>query len=185
MALAVVLLVLVVLISITFSVATSSVQCLNMSLADQSGETARYAAEAGVNDAYAQILSNPQWNTGFTAKALPSGTATYTVTVVNNYGGDSAVLASDGTVVPPHDIYLMSTGFADSLKRSTSVMLEASGGGTNPFGLGVFANSSDTLSGGYTINSYNSALGFYGSSNSSAAAPVGSNAALAIGGSTR
>jgi len=37
-------------------------------------------AEAGLNDAFAQIRTNPSWTTGFTNKSFP-GYGTYTVTV--------------------------------------------------------------------------------------------------------
>ena len=37
-------------------------------------------AEAGLNDAFAQIRTNPNWTTGFTNKSFP-GYGTYTVTI--------------------------------------------------------------------------------------------------------
>ena len=49
---------------------------------DISARNALYIAEAGVNDAIAQILLDPSWRTGFSNKEFPAGSGhTYTVTV--------------------------------------------------------------------------------------------------------
>jgi len=50
-------------------------------------------AEAGLNDAFAQLRSNPNWNAGFTNKAF-SGNG-YTVTVVGSF--PSLTIQSTGT----------------------------------------------------------------------------------------
>ncbi len=72
-------------------------------------------ANAGLNDAFAEIRDNPNWNTGFTDKSFSSGTYTVTVTgtiplltVESNsvLNGFTARVAADLTVgsTAPHII---------------------------------------------------------------------------------
>lgn len=59
--------------------------------------TALYAAQAGVHDAAAELLSNGAWRTGFTAKPTPSGLGhTYTVTLADGSAGE-VIITSTGT----------------------------------------------------------------------------------------
>jgi type II secretory pathway component PulK len=51
-------------------------------------------AEAGLNDAFAQIRSNSSWTTGFTNKSLSNG-GTYTVTVTGTL--PTLIITSTGT----------------------------------------------------------------------------------------
>jgi len=53
------------------------------------GAQAMAIAEAGLNDAFAEIRNDPNWNTGFAGKAFAGGT--YTVDVNNVYKPDIVI----------------------------------------------------------------------------------------------
>ena len=62
------------------------------------GMTALYVAEAGVQDALAELHADPTWRDGFTDKTFASGIAhSYTVTVENIGGGDIRVTSTGQT----------------------------------------------------------------------------------------
>ena len=55
-------------------------------------------AEAGLNDAFAEIRTDPNWNSGFTDKAFPAGLGhTYTVTAADGGAGQIIVTSTGRT----------------------------------------------------------------------------------------
>lgn len=75
------------------------------------GVEAMALAEAGLNDAFAQLRANPAWNAGFSDKTFGAGTYTVTVndstirSVATTSDGFSACVEADVEVAPdgpPH-----------------------------------------------------------------------------------
>ncbi len=70
---------------------TSAIRCTHNSI---EGTTALYIAEAGVQDAVAELLADPSWRTGFTDKEFPQGLGhTYTVTLEDDGQGALTVVS--------------------------------------------------------------------------------------------
>lgn len=177
--LAVVMLVLTLILVIGFGLTSLSLQSLNLANADGRQRVAVYAAESGLADACVQLKSNAGWNAGFNAKAMPTVSATYTVTVVNNVGGSADVTASDGVRVPLSCAYLISVGRMGTGQATVRALYQvAQGGGFNPFTYAAFAISDLSLKGNATVDSYDSTKGGYNSSANNAA---GHNAGADIG----
>ena len=180
--LAVVLLVLTLILVIGFGLTSLSIQSLNLANADGRHRTALYAAESGLADSCVQLKANAGWSAGFNAKAMPSISATYTVTVVNNVGGSADVVAGDGVRVPLSCVYLISEGRMGSAVATVRALYQvAVGGGFNPFTYAAFAVSDLSLKGNATVDSYDSTKGGYSSSANQAAghdegADIGTNA---------
>jgi len=62
------------------------------------GTSALYVAEAGVQDALAELLADPTWRDGFTDKTFVSGIAhSYTVTLEDIGGGNIRVTSTGQT----------------------------------------------------------------------------------------
>jgi len=86
------------LLCAAFEGQATAIRCIHN---DISARTALYVAEAGLNDAIAQLLLDPTWRAGFTAKEFPPGSGhTYTVTLAdlsdNQIRITSAAVTADG-----------------------------------------------------------------------------------------
>lgn len=175
MALGVVLAILLIVMTITFSVSDSAVVTMSLSNNERSMSMAKYAAEAGASQAFAAIKTTTTWSAGYSNVSMNHVSATYTVTVWNNSAGSSNVTASDGTVVAPSYVYLISTGKANGASRTTSLMIYVNAP-QGPFQNALESTGNTTVSGGGLVDSYNSSNGPYSSG--------GMSGNIASGGST-
>ena len=183
MALATVLLALAVMVVLSFTLATASYQAMNLADGDMRMERARYAAEAGANDAYAQLKADGTWSAGFTDKPLVNQTSsTYSVTVFNNSAGSSSLTASDETTVLPGNVYIISTGKYAGALRTACVMMQQPLNTASLFMYAIFADKSLSITAGAVTDGYDSRLGSYGTSNNSQATPVGTNGSATTSG---
>lgn len=143
------------------STCTNCSQILKLSAADSSGERARLTAEAGVNDALAQLKISQSWvpNSTHTNKQLPTTrSSTYTLTATNNVAGTAPVMASDGTMVPAGLVYVISKGTCNGATREVDVMVDPTSGFA-PFSYALFGTSTSEeieIEHGAQISAYSS-----------------------------
>jgi hypothetical protein len=170
---AIVLLVLSVVVVVALGTATVGVQNLNSATSDMASKMSRYAAEAGVADAANTLADNPNKSSGtlFDKKGLPNNTeSTYTVSIVNNYGGGATVSASDGTAVPTSCVYITSTGKYRTWEQTVKVLYQMTPTtGLNPFVYAAFGIEQVTVKGNANADSYDSTKGAYASASNNAA----------------
>lgn len=73
---------------------TTQIRCVHNHI---EGNAALYVAEAGVQDAIAELLADPSWRTGFANKPFPTDLGhTYTVAVTDD-GGEVVVTSTATT----------------------------------------------------------------------------------------
>ena len=177
LSLVITLLVVAMIAVVAFGAASVSQSLLSMTDGASDASAAKYAAEAGLGDALSQLKANPAWATGFASKPLPTmSDITYTVTVANNATGSVPMTASDGTSVPPGDVYLLSVGQNGPTTRSAKCLCRPVGGASaSVFNYALFGVTSLSVTGGAEVDGYDSEKGPYGSSNDSESASVGSD----------
>lgn len=179
LALALVLMVVSIAAIIAFSAAAVSTTNLSFAQTDLASIRARYASEAGVSNALQQLEVDPAWNTGFNNVALPNdANLRYTVTVVNNSTGSSAVMASDGTSVPPASVYLVSTGSSGTFQRKTRILTRV--GVSTIYRYAAYGRSSINMDSNANTDSYSSNQGVYGGTNVSSNGSVGTEGSLTL-----
>ena len=82
------------LVAMLLDTHTTQIRCVHNHI---EGTAALYVAEAGVQDAIAELLANPSWRTGFVDKPFPADLGhTYTVTVADD-GGEVVVTSTATT----------------------------------------------------------------------------------------
>ena len=72
---------------------TTQTRCLHNHI---QGTAALYVAEAGIQDAMAELIRTPTWRDGFADKEFPAGSS-HTYTVAVSVAGTDLVLESKGT----------------------------------------------------------------------------------------
>jgi hypothetical protein len=173
---AVALLVLSVISVIGLAIAAIRTQNLALANADRNNERARYAAEAGIAAAEAELIASTGWNTGFQTTALASDSdAAYSVAVVNNSAGTAAVSSGD-TSIPMGMVYVVSTGSVNGKPLQRIGCLLAVG--NSPiFKYAAFGLNAVSLGGTSAIeDSFSSSAGPYSTTNQAqSGADVGTN----------
>ncbi len=166
------MLVMMVLMIAAFLVAGNVSSALDFASARMGNQAARAAAGAGIEDALCQLKANWNWSAGFSTKSLPTTGYTYAVTVTNNVGGKSGVVAADGTTVPPGCVYLVSVGHAGGYHRTVALFCRSGQPLYRPFTFAVFGTSVASSAVAFTNGGVVDALGSASAVSSGSSASV-------------
>lgn len=183
LALALVLMVISLAAIIAFGAAAVSSRNLGFAATDLNSIRARYVSEAGAADALQHLEQDPGWNDGLSNVSMPRDTTLrYSVVVTNNSAGTAAIVAPDGTSVPPAVVYLVSTGTSGPITRGTRILTRV--GTSSLYRYAAYGKTSIGMSSNSSTDSYDSATGPYGGSNITSNGSVGTEGTLTLDSNT-
>lgn len=143
----------------TLTVALHSMGSLRRDSHFQGRLQADFAAQAGLQSALSQLRTSTL--TGdLPPTRLAGGNSRYSVSVVNNSAGSSAMTAPDGTSVPPGAVYLLSLGEGEgkTLQRISALALRPGNTAVDA----LAADSEILVRGNALVDAWDSTIGPYG-----------------------